>query len=239
MRISTYATPQSIVDESNTIKNRFVIVIDALRATSVIAVALAEGARSVIPVMEIDEAVKLYHDLGADMALLCGEREGNPISGFHLGNSPFEYNAKTVKGRTLIMTTTNGTRAIHTAASAAILALGSMINASAVAEDARASGLDVTLVCAGTRGRFTVEDILTAGAIIDVLAPANLSMDDLSALSRDLYRRSAGNLAAALESCSHARYLMEAGYARDVEYCMQKDSLRVVPYYEKGMVRLL
>lgn len=239
MRVSTFATPQSIIDDSNTIKNRFVIVIDTLRATSVIAVALAEGAKCVIPVMEIEEAVKLFHSLGEDGALLCGEREGKPIAGFHLGNSPFEYRAKTVQDRTLIMTTTNGTRAIHSASGAAVLALGAFINAGAVARDADASGLDVTIVCAGTRGRFTTEDVLTAGAIIDGLAHKSVLPDDLSALALDLYRRHAENPLAALRQCAHAQYLADAGYGDDVEYCMRRDILRVVPYFEKGMVRLL
>lgn len=239
MKIATFASPQSIVDESSTIKNRFVIVIDALRATTVIIAALSEGARCVIPVMEIEEAVKLYHSLGADMALLCGEREGNPISGFHLGNSPFEYRAKTVHGRTLIMTTTNGTRAIHEASGAAVLALGGLVNASRVAADARESGLDVTFVCAGTRGRFTTEDILAAGAIIDGLKPSAHGMDDLSVVAHDIYLRHADDLAGALGNCAHARFLIDAGYGRDVDYCMTKDCLKAVPYYEKGMVKLL
>jgi 2-phosphosulfolactate phosphatase len=238
MRITTFATPQSIVDDSDTITNRFVVVIDALRATSVIAVALSEGAKCVIPVMEIEEAVKLYHTLGADNASLCGEREGNPISGFHFGNSPFEYGAKAVHGRTLIMTTTNGTRAIHAASGAGALALGAVVNASAVAHDALKSGLDITLVCAGTRGRFTMEDLLAAGAIIEPLGAPSGSLDDLSILARDFYRAHAEDLAGALRNCSHARFLMEAGYAADVEYCMRKDCLKVVPYFEKGIVSL-
>lgn len=239
MRVSTFASPQSIVDDGNTIKNRFVVVIDTLRATTVMAVALAEGARSVIPVMEIDEAVKLYHSLGADSARLCGEREGNPISGFHFGNSPFEYHANAVQGRTLIMTTTNGTRAIHVASGAAVLAVGAMVNASAVARHAQASGMDFTIVCAGTRGRFTTEDVLTAGAIIDSLGQQGLLLDDLSVIARDLFRRHAGDLAGALDQCAHAQYLIDAGYAEDVAYCMRKDCLDVVPYFEKGMVRLI
>lgn len=238
MRINTFATPQSIVDESDTVSNRFVIVIDALRATTVIAVALSEGAKCVIPVMEIEEAVKLYHTLGADSARLCGEREGNPISGFHFGNSPFEYGAKAVRGHTLIMTTTNGTRAIHAASGAAALALGAVVNASAVAGDARQSGLDVTLVCAGTRGRFTMEDLLAAGAIIEVLGAPSGSLDDLSVIARDFYRANAGDLANALRNCAHAKFLIEAGYASDVEFCMRRDCLKAVPYFEKGIVSL-
>ena len=239
MRVSTFASPQAIVDEGVTIKNRFVIVIDTLRATTVMAVALAEGARAVIPVMEIEEAIRLYHELGEDMARLCGEREGNPISGFHFGNSPFEYRAKTVAGLTLIMTTTNGTRAIHAAAGAAVLAVGSMANASTVAQDALASGMDVTILCAGTRGRFTTEDVLTAGAIIDALGTQGVALDDLSVIARDLYLHHTDDPASALDQCAHAQYLINAGYGDDVEYCMRKDSLKVVPYFEKGMVRLL
>ena len=239
MRISTFASPQAVVDENSTIKNRFVIVIDALRATTVIVEALSNGARSVIPVMDIEEAVKLYHTLGADMALLCGEREGNPISGFHLGNSPFEYTAKAVRGMTLIMTTTNGTRAIHAAAGASVLAIGALVNATAVAGDARMSGQDVTLLCAGTRGRFSMEDILAAGAILDAINPPVSGMDDLSIMAREAYLKYMHNLPGALEHCAHARYLVDAGYGRDVDYCMMKDCLKAVPYYEKGMVRLL
>ena len=239
MRVSTFASPQAIVDEGITIKNRFVVVIDTLRATTVMAVALSEGARAVIPVMELEEAIKLYHELGSDMARLCGEREGNPISGFHFGNSPFEYRASTVSGLTLIMTTTNGTRAIHAASGAAVLAVGSMANASAVAHDALASGMDITIVCAGTRGRFTTEDVLTAGAIIDALGTQGVALDDLSVQARSLYRCNHEDLASALEQCAHAQFLIDAGYGNDVEFCLRKDSLNVVPYFEKGMVRLL
>ena len=239
MRVNTFSSPQSIVDDSFTIKNHYVIVIYALRATSVITTALANGAKGVIPVMEIDEAVRLYQTLGADMALLCGERDGNPISGFHLGNSPSEYTNHAIGGKTLIMTTTNGTRAIHAAANATVLALGCMLNTSAVAADANRSGMDVTLLCAGTRGRFTIDDILAAGAIIDMLDTAPNRMDDLSIICNDYYRLHEGDLMGGLADCSHARYLTDAGYGADVAYCMQKDCLSAVPYYEKGLVRLL
>ena len=238
MKISTYATPQSIVDEAGTIKSRYVIVIDTLRATSVITSALAAGAKGVIPVMEIDEAVRLYHNLGADEALLCGEREGNPIPGFHFGNSPAEYHHGSVGGKTLVMTTTNGTRAILAADKAAELAIGCMLNASAVAGHAQQSGRDVTILCAGTRGRFTTEDVLTAGAIIDALGTDHNGLDDLSVFAHMFYKRFEHDLMGGLRLCTHAEDLIHAGYGADVEYCMRKDYLSVVAYYEKGLVRL-
>ncbi len=252
MKISTFASPQAIVEEGLTIKQRFVIVIDTLRATSVITAALSRGAKGVIPVMEIEEAVRLYQNLDKERTLLCGERGGNPIPGFHLGNSAIEYTPAVVAGKTLIMTTTNGTRAIHAAGQARALALGCLLNASAVAADARRSGLDVTILCAGTRGRFTLEDILTAGAIVERLGSHRMNgragaedpgqpdaeMDDLSMLSHDLYLRHYGDLRGALRQCTHARYLAEAGYSQDIDYCMQADLLNAVPYYEKGLVML-
>jgi 2-phosphosulfolactate phosphatase len=238
MRITTFATPQSIADPEETIRGRFAVVIDTLRATSVIAAALAAGAASVIPVAEVDEARRIYEGLGARAALLCGERGGRPIPGFHLGNSPLEYAPEVVKGKTLVMTTTNGTRAILAAAGAARLALGAMVNASAVAAAAAASGMGLTFVCAGTKGRFSLEDLLTAGAIVDAMGASGSGMDDLSLLALDFYRRNAGDPAGALRDCAHARALIEMGYAADVEYCMRKDTLNVVPYFIKAEVRL-
>lgn len=238
MRITTFPTPQSIVSPEETIRGRFAVVIDALRATSVIATALAAGAACVIPVAEVGEAKRVYGSMQEGTALLCGERGGNPIPGFHLGNSPLEYAPDAVRGRTLVMTTTNGTRAILAAAGAAKLALGAAVNASSVAKAAAASGMDVTIVCAGTKGFFSLEDTLAAGAIIGAMGVPDAALDDLSLLSLDLYRRNADNLAGALRDCAHARRLIEIGYARDVEYCMHKDVLSIVPYYNNGKIGL-
>jgi 2-phosphosulfolactate phosphatase len=238
MRITTFAEPHSIVDDGDTIRNRFVIVVDTLRATSVIAAALAAGADAVIPVAEVEEAMNLYRNLGADIALLCGERGGNPIPGFHLGNSPAEYNTTAVRGKKLVMTTTNGTRAILSASGAAVVALGAMVNAGAVAAAAMGSGMDVTFVCAGTKGRFSLEDVLTAGAIFCAMGASGHRADDLSLLALSCYRHNADDLPGALRDCTHARFLIDSGYSGDVEYCMGMDRLNAVPYYKNGMVQL-
>jgi 2-phosphosulfolactate phosphatase len=238
MRIHTFATPGAIVDPDETVRGRFAVVIDALRATTVAAAALASGASSVVPVAEVGEAMKLYESFVEDGALLCGERGGNRIPGFHLGNSPLEFTPEAVRGRTLVMTTTNGTRAILAAKDAAKLALGAFVNASAVAHAAAASGLDVAVVCAGTQGFFTLEDALAAGAIADALGAPEADMDDLTLLALRLYRQNAGDLAGALKDCAHARNLVELGYGADLEYCMKRDLLSVVPYYANGEVVL-
>jgi 2-phosphosulfolactate phosphatase len=238
MRINTFATPSSIADPDSTIRGRFAVVIDTLRATTTIAAALAAGAACVLPVAEVEDAREAYKGYGAGEALLCGERGGNPIPGFHLGNSPLEYTPEAVRGKTLVMTTTNGTRAILAASGAARLSLGAMANASAVAAAAVASVLDVTIVCAGTKGFFTLEDILTAGAIVDAMGATGAEMDDLTRLSLDLYRRNAHDCAGALGACAHARALAGLGYAGDVAYCMKIDLLDVVPFYSNGEIRL-
>lgn len=236
MRISTFASPQAIVRPDETIRGRFVVVIDALRATSVIAAAIASGAKAVIPVAETDEALAVFKQLPEGTALLCGERGGNKIPGFHLGNSPLEFTQEAVSGKTLVMSTTNGTRAILAAAGAAKLLLGALVNATAVGQAAAASGLDVTILCAGTEGLFTLEDVLAAGAIADAMNTPDAEMDDLTRTAVTLYRQHAGSLAGALADCRHAKVLRELGYGRDIEYCMGKDRLDVAPVYRNGKI---
>jgi 2-phosphosulfolactate phosphatase len=236
MKITTFATPSSIASPDETIRGRYAVVIDTLRATSVIATALHAGAACVIPVAEVEEALKAYGGMPVGTALLCGERGGKPIPGFHFGNSPFEFTPETVRGRTLVMTTTNGTRAILAAAGAARLALGAMLNASAVATQAVALGMDVTIICAGTNGLFSLEDTLTAGAIIDAMGMPDATLDDLSRVALGLYKQNRNNLLGALKDCAHAKRLIDIGYGRDLEYCTKLDLLDIVPCYTNGSI---
>lgn len=238
MRIHTFPTPQSIVDPDETIRGRFAVVIDALRATTVMAAALSAGASHIVPVAEVEEARRIFAGLPTGEALLCGERSGGKLPGFHLGNSPLEYTPEAVRGKTLVMTTTNGTRAILSCAGAGKLALGAIVNAQTTGRAAAASGMDIAVVCAGTGGFFTLEDMLAAGAILNASLLPEDGMDDLSRVALYLYRRNASDLAGALKDCAHARYLCQLGYARDVEYCMELDTLIVVPYFINGKIGL-
>lgn len=190
MQIETWLSPTAVGPHEHT-RARVAVVIDVLRATTVVTTAIAAGARSVTTCLDIQHARTLKHAWHGDTPpLLCGERECRPIEGFDFGNSPSEYSPAVVAGRDLVMTTTNGTRAIDAAADCDIMLLACFANLTAVAEaiiaevsapssavlDAsefasseptRTSGL-VRIVCAGTNGAVTSEDALLAGALIAV-----------------------------------------------------------------------
>lgn len=156
------------------------VVIDVLRATTSIVAALAAGAKEVLPCQEIDEAQRLAGTLPSGTVLLGGERAGGKISGFDLGNSPAEFSDAAVRGKSLVMTTTNGTRALHHARAAKRVLLASFLNLEATARSL-AGDDDVTLLCAGTDGQITREDVLLAGALAMLLraplAPSSIPGD--------------------------------------------------------------
>lgn len=162
------------------------VVIDVLRASTTMIAALAHGAARVVPVADVDEARRLAAEAGP-AALLGGERGGVRIPGFDLGNSPLEYSAARVAGRTVVITTTNGTAALAAARGARETLVGAIVNRTAVAQSIRRlAGPDehVHLVCAGTDGCVSAEDVLAAGAILDA-ADADRAGDVLDAAARD------------------------------------------------------
>ncbi|QDT02730.1 putative 2-phosphosulfolactate phosphatase [Rubripirellula lacrimiformis] len=218
------------------------IVIDVLRATSVATTALQSGAKQILACREIDAARALAASLGPQ-TLLCGERGCRPIEGFDCGNSPAEYTADRVADRTLILTTTNGTRAIQSASSARTMVLASFLNLSAVVQHVhRFESLHV--VCAGTDGQVTGEDVLLAGAIIDGVllhrtdatdsdAPSPLC--DASRIARQFWCGSLPNpdpdtLRKCLENTLGGRNLIRVGYADDLSRCAAIDSGPIIPY---------
>ena len=179
MAIELYATAGSVEKD---LRNHVVIVVDVLRATSVMVTAVEHGVRFIIPVSEVEEAVDMARQLGNQRVL-------KPIPEFHLSNSPLEYTPEMVADRVMVMTTTNGTRAILRAKDARVLLLGSFLNASAVAHVARENGENIAIVCAGTNGKFSLDDILCSGAIISRLLEldGNQYLDDLARTALTLY----------------------------------------------------
>ena len=145
------------------------VVVDVLRATTTMVQALAAGCEAVIPCGEIDEALSVASRLPKGQALLAGERHGLPIEGFHLGNSPGQFTPEACKGKTLVMTTTNGTRAILACQEAARILVAAFVNLSATARLLRDDGRPVHIVCAGTDGYISFEDNLCAGALSEEL----------------------------------------------------------------------
>ena len=204
------------------------VVFDVLRATSVMITGLAHGAAGFVPVEEIAEAIQ-YRSRYPE-ALLAGERNGLRITAalsggveFDLGNSPREYNASRVRGRTIISTTTNGTRALRACAAAPTVAISSFLNLNATAQWLkRSSPPRVTLICAGTAESTALEDVLCAGALAEGLRGA--ALEDSAMLARSAYRESSKNLLATISTSQNARRLLDNGELKaDVEFCLQRD----------------
>jgi 2-phosphosulfolactate phosphatase len=217
------------------------VVIDVLRATSVMTTALQNGATSVITCREVEEARRLSQAM-IPPPLLCGERGCKPIDGFDLGNSPAEYTGDRVRKRTLVLTTTNGTRAIAAVERMDQVLIGSFLNLSAVVDRLR-DYQHVHLVCAGTEGQVTLEDVLLAGALVWRCQTTHGGEpgDDDSVLALQLWRSwfpneavqdcmpSAGDLSRRFRETRGGRNLLKLGLDADLERCARIDSLSVVP----------
>jgi 2-phosphosulfolactate phosphatase len=240
-RIHVYYLPKE-VDERK-LKGSAVAVIDVLRATSTICQALASGAREVVPFVEIDEALTAAKKAGRERVVLGGERKGVRIDGFDLGNSPAEYTTEVIQGRPVYITTTNGTRALQHARLAKSVVAASFLNLSAVVESLRDEP-QVNVLCAGTDGSETSEDILLAGAIVRGLAKDAAGKYEMNEQARASEREWHGLVATATKSGMFLQQLVterlnaslggqnciEAGNGGDVAYCSQVDLLRVLPW---------
>ncbi|MFZ5975014.1 MAG: 2-phosphosulfolactate phosphatase [Bacillota bacterium] len=214
------------------------VVIDTLRATSVMITALSNGCLQVVPTIEIDEAMQCKRTMPEHRVLLGGERNAVLIPGFDLSNSPREYTREMVEGKVLVLTTTNGTAAIHRAASSKRVLIGAMLNASAVARRLMEDGDHATIICSGTRQKFSLDDIFTAGCIISKLREmgAEIQLDDLGLTSEMLYLQYKNDWRALVQNASHYRILVDCGYADDIAYCMQEDVVDIVPEWVDGIV---
>lgn len=225
MDIKVYATPATIL--AGDLAEATVVVVDALRMTSVAVTAIAAGCSGVLAVGGVKEAWALA---GECDALLGGERQALPIEGFDFSNSPLEYTEERISGHRLVMSTTNGTHAILAAASARRMLLGAFINASATAR-AVLSEEKVGIVCAGTMGAFTLEDALAAGSIIDRVQAlgAATQLDDMALAAHMLYQSARGDLHKSLSHTTHYKRLEGLGLMDDLLYCLKEDTLRTVP----------
>ena len=169
MKATVFFTPDEV--EGTALQEHTAVVIDVLRATSTIVAAVAAGAQAIYPVVSIEDALKLAASLGRDQALLTGERQGLKVDGFDLGNSPREFTPDTVGGKRIVMTTTNGTRALVAAGGADRVLVGSFLNLAAVAAEV-AYVERLAIVCSGRDGRFAIDDALCAGMLLARLTQA-------------------------------------------------------------------
>lgn len=224
------------------------VVIDVLRASTTIATALAHGAAAVRPVAGIEEARGLAAVLGAG-TLLGGERGGVRIPGFDLGNSPLEYTPDRVAGKTIVITTTNGTAALHACREAREILVGALVNRTAVADEVRrlaGDSVPVHLVCAGTDGEITAEDVLAAGAILDAAAAGSVeALDESAREAVAFFRRVAAafdvqsGLVAEFRRSPGGLNLVDLGMEADLPVAAAIDSLAVVPRLDRASGRLI
>ncbi|HEV3257690.1 MAG TPA: 2-phosphosulfolactate phosphatase [Gemmataceae bacterium] len=215
------------------------VVIDVLRATTTIIHALAAGCKAVQPCAEVDEARALAGRMRAGRVLLGGERGGSPLPGFDLGNSPAEYTAKACRGRTLVLTTTNGTRALLRAAEAERVLLAGFVNYSAVCEQVQQDPRPVHIVCAGTEGEVALEDTLLAGALVDFLCEVvEVRLNDGARLAWDCFEHHGQVLVGALEISQGGANLKQLGYDEDIRAAAKVDQFALVPELRRDPLRI-
>jgi 2-phosphosulfolactate phosphatase len=214
------------------------VVIDVVRASTTIVTALAHGARGVIPVGTPEEAAARARAWTGTAALLGGERGGFAPPGFHCGNSPAEYTPARVAGRTVVLTTTNGTRALLAAEPAACVAVGAFVNAAAVVEWLAARPGDVLLVCAGETARFCHEDAVCAGLLVERLRRASPAtpISDAARAAALLHAAFRDDLDRLMTEAAWARMLATRGQAGDLPLCAALDVHDVVPVARDGVL---
>ncbi|MEO5648865.1 MAG: 2-phosphosulfolactate phosphatase [Ginsengibacter sp.] len=217
------------------ITDSIVVIIDVLRATSTIATALYHGAKEIIPVDSVAECIKLGKQLEV---ITAGERDGQIAEGLQYGNTPFQYTAEFIKGKTLVLTTTNGTKLLHMAlaANANKIITGSFCNISAVCDYLTSQNKNVILACSAWKNRINIEDTLFAGAVINRIKNAYQINCDASQIAETLFLQANGDLLNFMKekNASHFHRLMGFGLEEDIRYCLTMDSANVLPLYKNG-----
>jgi 2-phosphosulfolactate phosphatase len=226
------------------LRDRNIVVIDVLRASTTITVALANGAREIIPVSSIESAVKISGSLFGEVTLRGGERNGKIIEGFNLGNSPLEYNEQAVKGKSIIYCTTNGSVAMAKSRYAKTLAVGSFVNLSRIVDFIREENKDFLIICAGrisSTGNFGLEDAVCAGMMIESLLKAEkpeVELSDSARAARAIYKSFGRSILKLMKGTEHGKYLTDIGFKDDLKICAAVDSVPVLPILSGTVIKL-
>ncbi|MBZ5857441.1 2-phosphosulfolactate phosphatase [Flavihumibacter profundi] len=217
------------------LSDSIVVIIDVLRATSTITTALYNGATAVIPVDTVAGCIELGEQLGA---VTAGERDGKVAEGLKHGNSPFEYPKEFIENKTLVLTTTNGTKLLHMALNngAPAVITGSFPNLSAVSDYLVSEKRNVILGCAAWKDRFNLEDTLFAGAVISRIKSHFHINCDSSKMAESLYQEAKSDLFGFMKEKQASHYLRLTGYGldKDIRYCLTADGANVLPVYRDG-----
>ncbi len=212
--------------------NCLVVVIDVLRASSTITTALAAGASRIVPIYLPEEAWKRTELFRPGEALLCGERNGEKLSGFELGNSPCEYNNIKIRGKVVLLTTTNGIRTIELVSKAKKVIIGCFLNIQAIIQHCLSYPGRVLLVCAGDRGTVSLEDTVCAGMMMALcenrLQRYGYQYDD-SLIAYHMYRRFGDDLFAMMKAGNWGKHLIKMGLKQDLIFCAQENIYHHIP----------
>ena len=217
------------------VSSSIVVIIDVLRATSTIATALHNGAKAIVPVDSVAECIRIGKQIDA---ITAGERDGQIAEGLENGNSPFEYSEKFIGGKTLVLTTTNGTKLLHMALDkgAKEIITGSFPNLSAVCSHLVKRNENVILACAAWKDKINIEDSLFAGAVIQNIQEHFTIECDSSQMALTMYNNAKEDMYAFMKknNASHYRRLTGFGLEKDIRYCLTADSANVLPLYRDG-----
>jgi 2-phosphosulfolactate phosphatase len=238
IHIDVYFTPAHL-DELQ-LKDKNVVVIDVLRASTSIITALKNGAKEIIPVKDIESAVKISSSLFGDVTLRAGERNAKMIEGFNLGNSPREFREDVVRGKSIIFVTTNGSVAIAKGRYAKVLVVAGFVNLSRVVDFLAELRQDFVILCAGKENEFCIEDAVCAGRIIGRLGKAiddELVLDDASMAAVALDKNFGKSILKMLKTSEHGKYLAEIGFGDDLKVCASIDSIDVLPLLGGNVMR--
>lgn len=217
------------------IKASIVVVIDIFRATSSICYGIENGAEAIIPVATVDECESYRQS----SYLLAAERNGEVVAGFDFGNSPFSYLKEKVEGKTVVLTTTNGTHAINLSRSASRIVIGSFLNITALCTWLSSQPNDVLLLCSGWKDKVNLEDTLFAGGVVHQLREQGYKLDDSGIASEDLFIQAKSNLNQYLKKTSHSERLKKLGIEEDIAFCLNVDVTTAIPVLEgERLVRL-
>ena len=242
MRIDVYFGPSEL--SPGELAGRVVAVIDVLRASTTIAAALHHGARSVIPFESSDEVIARSKSFERRDVRLAGERKMLPIPGFDLGNSPLEFTREAIGGKTVLMTTTNGTVALAAVTGARDTVVASYANFTAVLallRSAARGGTDVSILCSGTDRHFSLEDAACAGRYAAAIVAhfAGATLNDAARSSVLIHERYGDRIDDVFADTMHGRLLANAGFHADLTACATIDGYPVVPIYQERQITKL
>lgn len=229
MKINVIPTAKDLQPEET--MGKAVVILDILRATTTITTAFEYGCKRIIPAYCSLEALNLK--VNFPNAFLGGEIEGDKIPGFDFGNSPKEYTSENIKESTIILATTNGTKAIVNSRQAELILIGSLLNISSLVNKLKVLSQDIVIACAGTQGTYSLEDTYVAGQIISMLSDQGLNLTDSSLGALALYHYYSTKMENPLSISRNGKALSNKNRQDDIYFCSQVDFCSIVPFYDR------